>query len=399
MRRMEGASRLELAGKAAVWGNAAEYHRLKCLGADANCGPRVTAMYDAVVLGDARAMRALIDVGLDVNAEINGFNESFLHRAVDVGHDDAVRVLLDAGADVDARDAGRRTPAHDAVYAGRARTLRLLVQAGADVDAEAGDEGPLVVHATTGARAEVLQVLIDAGADVNGVSEHDYRALPKAIMQNRDSERLVSMLIAAGANVNEPDADGNTPLFKAVEYDNLAAVRMLLAAGGDVHRCNDESVSVMHLVAMAGREEDTEDSVNMAMYRLLADAGVGVEVRDVSGYTPATWAAACGNFALLRAMMRAGADVEALNLEGESAVDFEPRFVRRVQRCMALWAWVGRSRTRIVCQLGGDPDAGSSSDSRVQAKVDVWLDVHGLAEWREAKCRPHLAHYKRAKLA
>lgn len=71
---------------------------------------------------------------------------------------------------------------------------------------------------------------------------------------------------------------------------------------------------------------------------------------------------------------------------------------RRAHRATDLWAFVRRNRTRIVCELGGELASGSSFDSRVQAQVDHWLDVHELGEWRDVKGRPHLEHYRSARL-
>lgn len=53
------------------------------------------------------------------------------------------------------------------------------------------------------------------------------------------SSSCVQVLLAAGAAVDAPTADGQTPLFLACEAGRLDCVRVLLAAGADRSRTTE----------------------------------------------------------------------------------------------------------------------------------------------------------------
>jgi ankyrin repeat protein len=74
--------------------------------------------------------------------------------------------------------------------------------------------------------------LIDAGADVNATS---YRDSP-LMLAARTSEELVSLLLQAGADVDQVDPWGRTALHLAAEEGSEKSVTLLLEAGADPDR-------------------------------------------------------------------------------------------------------------------------------------------------------------------
>ncbi|KQW82366.1 ankyrin repeat domain-containing protein [Brevundimonas sp. Root1279] len=112
--------------------------------------------------------------------------------------------------------------------------LRLALKSGADPDRVASYETPLSTLAD-GIRAnspEAIAILLKAGADPNRIA-HRERALREAIDSLKlDGEvdafdgralRIIDLLIAAGADINLPDADGLPPswrLFFPARFDN-----------------------------------------------------------------------------------------------------------------------------------------------------------------------------------
>ena len=123
--------------------------------------------------------------------------------------------------------------------------------------------------------------------DLNGAAFHGYW-------------RLCQFLIEHGADVNHPQADsGETPLHSALcTSDRLAhdkVIKVLLAAGanpdcvtkesaetgGFMRDCRTKGETPLHRAAAFGTEETIQ---------LLLDAGATIDVKDINGDSPLTWA-------------------------------------------------------------------------------------------------------------
>jgi ankyrin repeat protein len=230
-----------------------------------------TALHVAAVYGDPVQLRALLDHGADANA----VNLDGITPLIWGVRDDAVaNLLIDRGADVNAVSDGGISPLVAA--AGRASstalirrlvekgvkpapqqlapiggaagemenldTLKLLFPKVLDINGPAarpalagliygdcaacldymiaqGAKGPtlnvaLVLAANSGDAAQVKR-LLDLGATLDGRGPQDATALIAAAMSDREPAQKISLLLAAGANTNEADAHGRTPLMMA----------------------------------------------------------------------------------------------------------------------------------------------------------------------------------------
>lgn len=103
----------------------------------------------------------------------------------------------------------------------------------------AGAEQPALLHAAWCAaqngRDSALRRLLDAGVPANAV----YADAPLLITAvNSGKLKVAAVLLAAGADVNAADAEGNTPLLHAVVNGNYAMVKLLLEQGADPTRPN-----------------------------------------------------------------------------------------------------------------------------------------------------------------
>ena len=65
-------------------------------------------------------------------------------------------------------------------------------------------------------------------------------------------------LIAAGANVDVKDKQGNTALIEAARNGHDEVVRTLLAAGADVRIKNDEGKTALMLALQGGHDETAQ---------------------------------------------------------------------------------------------------------------------------------------------
>jgi len=90
--------------------------------------------------------------------------------------------------------------------------------------------------------------------DVNDTNQHGIRPLELAI--GNDHYPVVEILLANGAEVNQPDLHGNYPLHDAVvRPDNERIIELLLANGADPRRRTTEGLTAAQLAHQVGLEE------------------------------------------------------------------------------------------------------------------------------------------------
>lgn len=123
-------------------------------------------------------------------------------------------------------------------------------------------------------------------------------------------------LLAAGADVNAADADGNTALHLAARQGHLDAVKALLAAGADVNAADAQGWTPLFKAAY----NHELDCGFAPVVQALADAGADVNARIFYGLTPLMLAAGGGEAAVCAVLLNAGAEVKAANDGGRTAL-------------------------------------------------------------------------------
>jgi hypothetical protein len=119
-----------------------------------------TELHRAAKKGDAKKIKALLDLGVDINYE-GSSGCTALHLATDCGHEAVVRVLLDNGADPRAKSSEGRTPLHSAARTGHTAVVRLLLEKGVDVKAK-DPSGSTALHiAAYNGQESVVQILLE----------------------------------------------------------------------------------------------------------------------------------------------------------------------------------------------------------------------------------------------
>src|SRR5437773_2162084 len=252
-------------------GSESMVRRLLSAGANPNAALLLgeTPVMVAARSGNLAVVELLAAKGANVNARA-ARGQTALMWAVAQKHPDVVKVLVAHGADVHARsdawsqvmavpphghlDYNRAIP-HGAdtplMFAARVDDLasaKVLVAAGANVnDADAWGVSATTLAAHSG-YGELLEFLLEKGADPNAAAP-GFTALHEAIM--RRDEKMVSALLAHGANANaplrtwtptrrssrdfnfEPELVGATPFWLAARFTEPGVMRLLLKYGAD----------------------------------------------------------------------------------------------------------------------------------------------------------------------
>lgn len=159
--------------------------------------------------------------------------------------------------------------------------------------------------------------LIEAGADVNEPQGDGTTPLHWAVY--RIDAGLVGMLLERGARPDVVNAFGSSPLGEAINVANVDLVTMLLEAGADVEARNADGQTGLMLAARTGSED---------IARLLIEHGADVNARETwRGQSALIWAADMRFPAIVDLLIEHGAEVEfrAEGFDWPSQITSEPR--------------------------------------------------------------------------
>jgi ankyrin repeat protein len=113
----------------------------------------------------------------------------------------------------------------------------------------------------------------------------------------------VRRLIAAGSDVNEPEADGTTPLLWAAHQGSPELVSLLLKAGADADAANNFGVTPLLEASRSG---------DAATIKALLEGGADIAASSREGETPLMAAARTGNAEAVALLLERGADFNAV---------------------------------------------------------------------------------------
>lgn len=185
--------------------------------------------------GDLVTVQQLIRQGGEIAQRDNRLRTPLM-AAVHGNHTNVARYLIEQGADVNAADAIMDTPYLYAGARGLQDILEMTLSHGADLKSTNRYGGTALIPASERGHVTTVKTLIDAGVNVNHINNLGWTALIEAIILGDGSQKyadIVTLLIAGGADVNLPDASGDSPLTLAKRhgYRNLAII--LERAGAD----------------------------------------------------------------------------------------------------------------------------------------------------------------------
>ncbi len=142
--------------------------------------------------------------------------------------------------------------------------------------AEGADLSQELSNAINANDAERVKFLVEKGADVNQPDPQGWTPLQNAARQRKDG--IIKTLVELGADPNRPAEDGMTPLVAAAMRDHVPSVKALLEAGANAEQPGPEGFRPLALAIAESKYE---------VAKALIEGGADVSVASgEDGLTP-----------------------------------------------------------------------------------------------------------------
>ena len=225
---------------------------------------------DGVVPGVLEAVTARIEANKVRDADVHKkdiYGKTRLHKAVEANDTALAATLIAAGGDVNGQDNDGKAPLHYAAQKNSVGFVTILAKANVNLKDNAGAT-PL--HYAVAVKAvEFIDALGKVGINVN--AKNSAGLTPLHLASFFYYREVISTLVKAGADVNARDNEAMTPLhyatgalasgmselLKADSVDSLidavaeigVTISVLAAAGADVNAKSKEGVTPLHCAA------------------------------------------------------------------------------------------------------------------------------------------------------
>ncbi|MFC1665651.1 ankyrin repeat domain-containing protein [Pseudomonadota bacterium] len=158
---------------------------------------------------------------------------------------------------------------------------------------------------------------VAAGIDVNSLGRRRLTPLMEAAKGGHLP--AVKQLLSLGANINHRAVNDESALLAAASKGHIEVVRVLIAEGAEISTYGDSGQLLLVVAIMSGKIPlirfiiETEVDINGVLGN--------VPISKFQHVTPLMVAAEKGDVEIVRILLDAGADIDATNLNGETALD------------------------------------------------------------------------------
>lgn len=215
-----------------------------------------TPLHEAVLNGSLSGVRTLVEAGANINI-VDVMGRSPLQIAVSKGFLKITQFLLAReGIKVNARDTNGYTAMHFVANgSGSRHIIRALIGAGADLNAiDFAGRTPLHIATISNKSKTVKHLLSYDNIEIDKPDSNGKVPLHFAIA-GTGNPKIINYFVKAGADLNATDnLVHQTPLYMTVVWNNLKAMRILLASGrADINATDNKGYTPLHKAILMNR--------------------------------------------------------------------------------------------------------------------------------------------------
>ena len=316
-------------------------------GADGNAlGPNATpALHWLVRIEELELTKRLLDAGADVNLR-NGLGLAALSLAIENRDVDMVQLLLEHGADANTPDAAGETPLMQAARSGSPGIVQAVLAKGVEVDyREPQDQQTALMIGVRSGSAEVVELLLASGADVNVQSmtgEEPKWSLPENVRASHGVGVNWGGFPPRGSR--SPIGGAKTPLLYATRQGDLDTTKLLVAAGANIEQtdANGETPLLNAIInaSVASKPGAPTQHLDVAYY--LIEQGANINASDWFGQTPLWAAVDLRNLEVSGPVRDNGIDRDAAFKMIQTLLEQGADPNARIQQVMPVKRWVTR---------------------------------------------------------
>ena len=271
-----------------------------------------TCIHRAVFKGCSKdVLETIVDHGADVNAT-NKKKVTALMIACEKGNNDAINVLLNAGADPNIADVNGDTCLYNAVIGDCSITvIQTIINSGGNVNAtNRYYHTPLILACFVG-NIDAVNVFLCAGADPNIVDTDGKTWLHSAVFGLCRKE-VIQEIVDHGADVNATDKQNQTAMVLACQYRHVDAVNVLLISQADPNIADAKGNTLLHNAVLNNVDEQT--------LKEIINHGADVNAVNIEGDTALILACDSLKRELVNVLLGAGGDTSAANVYGDTCL-------------------------------------------------------------------------------
>lgn len=243
-----------------------------------------TALWLAAYNGRHEVAQVLIDAGANLEIVDNYILCSPLMNAAHRGHIKVLRLLLNAGASKQLVSEAGFSELGFAVIRRQIKVVELLLESGANVEGGSDSKETPLFAAVDNGDTKMAHLLLQAGASM----KRDTEDVPfLCIAAQRGYEDMVKSFLEHGAEVDESDDEGCTPLLYAAAFGHTMVARILIEMGGanSAHRDENNWTAQSH-AKQAGHEDVASLLRHASRLRINTASASGFRQLDHYTYSP-----------------------------------------------------------------------------------------------------------------
>ncbi|CAO2653386.1 Nn.00g027970.m01.CDS01 [Neocucurbitaria sp. VM-36] len=242
-----------------------------------------------------------------------GRRDSTSQKAAPTELQEVFSLLLEKGASISQQTHDGRTALHAAINS--PVLTRLLLSAGADPNVS-DDQGCVPLHLATS--PDSVNLLLDEGhADIDKIRPSDGRTPLLCVLGHYNNDAIMNLL-SYRPNLTIKDAKGDGPLHVTLAQHNTdtTVLRALLVAGADANERNRAGRTPLLVMRMNNRE-------SIPILDLLLEHGADINARDPSGATLLFHSLGCSlgsrsDHSDIKALLERGADLTVRDYKGKT---------------------------------------------------------------------------------